>query len=113
MAADLRRFFGVRLSDMYAGVEDPLEVAHMAAHMPRGGAVGEWYGGQLAITAEVEAIWESNYLLSLPVAKNPKGVKPRPFPDGARVTAARLAKKSKDRADRARALASMSRVYSG
>ncbi|WP_156316588.1 hypothetical protein [Leucobacter japonicus] len=54
----------------------------MAAHLPRGGAVGEWYGGILAVTAETEAVWENTYVLSQVNSK--KKLKPRPMPEGIR-----------------------------
>lgn len=87
MAADLRRFYGVSLSAALAGKEDLLEAAHCAAHIPRGGAVGEWYGGQLAITAEVEAAWEIAHVLVSVNSK--KKVKPRPMPEGVRAVKAK------------------------
>lgn len=67
---------------MYAGREDVLEVADMAANLPRGGAVGEWFGGALAITGEVEALWELSHILAQVNSK--KKVKPRAMPDGVR-----------------------------
>lgn len=82
LAADLRRFYGVRLSDMYAGNEDVLEVAHMAAHMPSGGAVGEWYGGAIAVSAEVLALWELSHIVAQ--VNSEKKVKPRAMPEGVR-----------------------------
>ncbi|MBK0420155.1 hypothetical protein JD276_14045 [Leucobacter sp. CSA1] len=82
VAADLRRFFGVRLSDMYAGVEDVLEVAHMVTHMPRGGAISEWLGGWGAVTAEDEALRRIEYvLIAVNSKKKPKPPKP---PEGVR-----------------------------
>lgn len=89
----MRRFYGVRLSDMYAGCEGVLEVAAMVAHMPRGGAIGEWFGGALAITAEVEALWEQAYILTVVNSDKPKKVKPRPMPEGVRDREEREAKK--------------------
>lgn len=113
LAADLRRFFGVRLSDVWVGKEDVLEVADYAANLPRGGAVGEWYGGGMAITAEVEAMWEANYLLAVAVAEKPKKVKPRKMPEGIRTVEARAAREAKASADKARALKAMGRLYGG
>ena len=82
VAADLRRFFGVRLSDMYEGREDVLEVAHYAAHLPSGGAVGEWFGGELALSAEVAAIRALEFTTAQ--SQSPKKLKKPPLPDGVR-----------------------------
>lgn len=57
-------------------------VANCAAHLPRGGAVGEYYGGQLAVTAEVESLWEVSYILAQVNSK--KKLKPREMPAGVR-----------------------------
>lgn len=62
-------------------------VASCAAHVPRGGAVGEWFGGQLAITAETEAAWELTHVLVSVNSK--KKVKPRPMPEGVRAVKAK------------------------
>lgn len=70
------------LKQALAGEEDLLEVAHCAAHLPRGGAVGEWYGGWLAVTAEVEATWENSHALLVVNSDKPKTVKPRKPPEG-------------------------------
>lgn len=67
---------------MLAGETDLLELAHYAAHIPRGGAVGEWYGGALAISAEVEALWENTHMLAVVNSEKPKSVKPRKMPEG-------------------------------
>lgn len=67
---------------MWAGRESIREVSDMAAHVPRGGAVGEWYGGQLAVTAETEAVWENTYVLSQVNSK--KKIQPRQMPEGVR-----------------------------
>lgn len=69
---------------MWAGLEDVREVADMAAHLPRGGAVGEWFGGMMAVTAEVEAVWELSYISAMAATDKPKKVKPRPYPEGVR-----------------------------
>lgn len=82
VAADLRRFYGVRLSDLRAGYEDVLEVAHYVAHMPPGGALGAWYGGELAVSPETAAVWENTHVLAQVNSK--KKIKPRPMPDGVR-----------------------------
>ncbi len=90
LAADLRRFFGVSLRDMWAGRISVVEVADCAAHIPRGGAVGEWFGGFYAVTAEVEAVWELSHILAQVNSK--KKVKPREMPEGVRDREARAAK---------------------
>ena len=57
LEADLQRFYQVDLTDMYRGVLSVRRVSVLAAHLPRGSAVGERLGGAAAITAEVEAGW--------------------------------------------------------
>lgn len=93
--ADLRRFYNVRLSGIYDGSEDVIEVSNMVAHMPRGGAIGEWLGGPMAVTAEVEALWENTYILTAVNSEKPKKVKPREFPEGIRTIQEREARKAK------------------
>lgn len=81
--------------------------------MPRGGAIGEWFGGHLAITAETEASWEISYLLAAVNSK--KKVKPRPMPVGVRETQhlheAKAREVEKKRAGKARAMALMKGIY--
>lgn len=67
---------------MYAGRESVQEVAAMAAHLPRGGAVGEWFGGELAVTAETAAVWELSHITAQ--VNSSKKIKPREFPEGVR-----------------------------
>jgi hypothetical protein len=45
------------LADMYRGRISPRKVSVMAAHLPRGGAVGDRLGGAMAVSPEVEAGW--------------------------------------------------------
>lgn len=78
----MRRVYGVRLSDLYAGTEDVLEIAHMAAHLPSGGAVGEWFGGELALSVEVAAIRSLEFTTAQ--SQSPKKLKPPPLPEGVR-----------------------------
>lgn len=70
------------LKEALAGETDLFELAHYAAHIPRGGAVGEWYGGELAISAEVEALWENTHVLVAVNSEKPGSVKPRKLPEG-------------------------------
>lgn len=76
------RFYGVSLDEMWDGLRTVWSVASCAGNMPRGGAVGEWFGGELAVTAETEALWEITYVLAQVNSK--KKIKPRPMPDGVR-----------------------------
>ena len=76
------RFYGFSLDDMWAGRRSVWAVANAAAHVPRGGAVGEWFGGPMAVTAEVESLWELTHVLAQVNSK--KKIKPRPMPDGVR-----------------------------
>jgi hypothetical protein len=57
LEADLRRFYQVRLVDMYRGEISPREVSVYATNLPRASAVGVRLGGAAAITGEVEASW--------------------------------------------------------
>ena len=76
------RFYGVDLDDLYQGRRSVRAVANAAAHLPRGGAVGEWFGGAFAVTAEVEALWENSHILAQVNSK--KKLKPRKMPEGER-----------------------------
>lgn len=76
---------------MRAGLEDVLEVADYAAHLPRGSAMGEWVGGVMAVTPDVEALWEISYILAQVNSK--KKVKPRTLPEGVREREQREARK--------------------
>lgn len=67
---------------MWAGKESVREVSDYAANLPRGGSVGEWFGGSLAVSAEVEAVWELTHVLAQVNSK--KKIKPRPMPVGVR-----------------------------
>lgn len=87
LEADLIRFYGVSLDDMRSGRRSVWSVASCVANMPRGGAVGEWFGGRLAVTAETEALWELTHVLAQVNSK--KRVKPRPMPEGVRDVKAR------------------------
>ena len=82
LEADLTRFYGIDLDDLYSGRRSVRAVANAAAHFPRGGAVGEWFGGHVAVTAETEAMWELAHILAQVNSK--KKIKPRPMPDGVR-----------------------------
>jgi len=57
LEADLQRYYQLDLADMYRGILSVRKVSVMAAHLPRGGAVGERLGGAMAITPEVEGSW--------------------------------------------------------
>lgn len=91
LAADLRQFFGVSLSRTLAGDEDLIEVAHYAAHLPAGGAVGQWFGGELAVADTVAAVWENTHVLAQ--VNSEKKIKPRELPIGLRE-----AERNRDRA---------------
>lgn len=67
---------------MWTGREDPLEVAHYVAHMPRGGALGAWIGGESAITGEEDMLRWVEHAVWASQSSKPKQVKPRPYPEG-------------------------------
>ena len=80
LEADLLRFYGLDLDDLWEGRRSVRAVANATAHLPRGGAVGEWYGGRLAVSPETEALWENTHVLAQVNSK--KKVKPRSMPEG-------------------------------
>jgi hypothetical protein len=82
VAADLRRFYSVRLSDMWTGAEDPEDIATYVRHMPRGGALGVWLGGQSALTGEEDMLRWIEHAVWASQSSKPKRVKPRPYPEG-------------------------------
>lgn len=75
---------------MWAGRESVQEVADYSANLPRGGAVGEWFGGRLAVTGEVESLWELSHILAQ--VNSQKKLKPRAMPEGVRDSELRRAK---------------------
>lgn len=110
MTADLRRYYGVRLSDMYAGKEDPLEVADMLANVPRGGAVHQWTGGWGAITSEDEALRRIEYLMQVQIvqASGKRRSIPAPSaPASQRDEENRAAEVARKKAAKAKAIAAM------
>lgn len=72
---------------MWAGVELVGEVADYAANLPRGGAVGQWLGGDRAITDEVESLWLIERAVYATNAEKPEKVQTREYPIGAREVA--------------------------
>ena len=80
MNADLGRFYGVSLDDFHAQRVSAATVADYAAHMPRGGALGQAVGGRMAVTAETDALWAVEYavIMSAWGAAGGKGKQPKP-----------------------------------
>lgn len=76
------QYFGIDLDDLWSGRKSIRAVSSAAAHLPRGGAVGEWLGGEIAISKEVAALWENTHVLAQ--ANSEKKIKPRPMPEGIR-----------------------------
>ncbi|KUF05699.1 hypothetical protein AUL38_16015 [Leucobacter sp. G161] len=76
------REYGLDLDDLYSGRKSVRAVSNAAAHLPRGGAVGEWYGGELAVPDQVAAVWENTHVLAQ--ANSEKKIKPRELPVGVR-----------------------------
>jgi hypothetical protein len=68
-------------------------VADCAAHVPRGGAIGQAVGGAMAVTAETEALWGVEYavVMSAWLGKGQRP-KPREYPEG---TAAQKTKRDR------------------
>ncbi|KKI20561.1 MULTISPECIES: hypothetical protein [unclassified Leucobacter] len=82
--ADLRRYYSVWLSDMYAGRIDPVEIADCVALVPRGGAIGQWLGKADAVTLEAEILNDVWYAALAPHLGPKSKVKPRELPEGVR-----------------------------
>lgn len=80
----MRFFPGVSVAGMRAGAVPVLTVANCAAHIPNGGAVGQYYGGWLAVSDEVAALMQVNYTIAVTAAEKPRRVpEPKP-PEGVR-----------------------------
>ena len=96
MNADLGRFYGISLDDMDSGRVSIRTVADYAAHMPRGGAVGQAVGGAMAVSPEADAVRAVVHSLNLLMWQNAgaKGKQPEPipYPEG---TAAEKAKQDR------------------
>lgn len=82
--ADLARFYGFTWHDVETGRVPLVSAANCVAHVPRGGAIGEWIGGALAVTAEVEAVMNLTYVSMMAASDKPKKVKRPEFPAGVR-----------------------------
>jgi hypothetical protein len=61
--ADLQRFYNMDLADMYRGTVTVRKVCVLVMNLPRGSATWQALGGQVAVTAEVEASWLIEYAL--------------------------------------------------
>jgi hypothetical protein len=71
---------------MYRGRETVREICVLVMELPRGARVWQMMGGQMAVTAEVEAVWMLEHLTAL-VAHGQAGGKgkapePREYPKG-------------------------------
>lgn len=111
MNADLRRYFGTSLTDMYEGRISVFDVADFAAHLPRGGAVAEWLGGWGAISAEEEALRRVEYvLIATNAKKKPKPPKP---PESLRDKEISERMNKASRTAKNKALRAMSRIFGG
>jgi hypothetical protein len=64
LEADLQRFYGVALPDMYRGEISARQISIYAKHLPRGSATGHLLGGPDAITEDREELWIIQNLLS-------------------------------------------------
>lgn len=104
--ADLRREYGLCLTDMYEGRIGVLDVADFSVHLRRGSLVSEWFGGWGAISAEEEAMRRIEYAIVAVNAgkKLPPAIVP---PKGLRDADIAQRKKARGAVAKARALASM------
>jgi hypothetical protein len=84
--ADLQRYYGIDLADMYRGRLTPRKVAVLVQYLPRGAVLWQLVGGPGAITAEEEALWGVHYLQQARMyqAGGNKGAEPKPrdYPTG-------------------------------
>lgn len=76
------QFYGVDLDDLWEGRRSVRAVSNAAAHLPKGGAVGQWYGGEIAVADVVAALWENTHTIAQ--VNSEKKIKPRPLPEGLR-----------------------------
>lgn len=67
---------------MWMGREDPLDVAHLVVHMPRGGALGAWLGGPNALSGEEDMLRWVEHAVWASQSSKPKKIKPRAYPEG-------------------------------
>lgn len=85
------------MADMYAGFEDPIEVAELVVNAPRGARVHQVDGGPDAITAETEGAWLVEWAVAQQIyqAGGAKGVPPkmRDYPPGMRAVQSKQDKK--------------------
>lgn len=78
------RFFSFSVDDIYSSRISIVTAANCAANIPNGSAVGQYYGGWLAVSDEVAALMNINYTIAVSNAEKPKKVpKPTP-PEGVR-----------------------------
>lgn len=111
--ADLQRYFGVCLTDMYEGRISAIDVSDFAAHLPRGSAVSLWIGGWGALTGAEEGMRRVEYLLQaqLVQASGKRRTVPEPKPPvGLRDAEIKKRRDTADRLRRQQALESMSRI---
>lgn len=57
MEADLHRFYGVDLADMWRGQLTPRKVAVLVENLPQGAQTWVDFGGPMAVTPEAEATY--------------------------------------------------------
>ena len=76
------QYFGIDLDDLWEGRKSVRAVSSAAAHLPGGGAVGAWFGGELAVSDVVAALWENTHVLAQ--VNSEKKIKPREMPVGLR-----------------------------
>ena len=78
------RFFSFSVTDIFSGRVGVMTAANCSANIPNGGAVGQYYGGWLAVSDEVAMLMNINYTIAVSNSDKPKRVpKPTP-PDGVR-----------------------------
>lgn len=84
--ADLQRYYGIDLADLYRGAITPRRLAVLVINFPRGANTWQMLGGPGAITGEVEALWGVHLLQEAQMyqAGGNKGPEPtmREYPEG-------------------------------
>lgn len=79
--ADLQRFYGIDLADMYRGLITPRKISVLVMNLPRGAQTWVATGGPQAISLEAESLWHVEHAVQLTAWDgNGKGPQVRDYP---------------------------------